>query len=275
MPSRPVRLLGVAGLPGIGVMLALLLCATTAEAAPGDGQGASSRAGAPAPGATGTVPSPPGAEKSARTEMLEAGAEALQSSGPPERLSLHLVGLHPMKAAPSHQVVAHHYCQQVNQEFAQCALYDGEGERARLVGIEYIISAAQFEQLPETEKAFWHPHNYEILSGQLQAPGLPEAAETAFLRDKMNSYGKTWHLWDTGAPGRAGSVLPMGDPMLGWSFNHDGEVAPALLDDYERRQRTTLADEQRKRVELKSLARPQQGEDALQGRFGGQAGSPP
>ena len=26
-------------------------------------------------------------------------------------------------------------------------------------------------------KKLWHPHNYEVLSGQLTAPGLPQAAE--------------------------------------------------------------------------------------------------
>lgn len=254
----------------LGVALAAVLATAGVAAAPGGagGPGPSGRPEASPAGETAApVKAPPGAEKSARTEMLEAGAKALQSSGPAGKLDLHLVGIHPMKAHPSHQMVAHHFCQQVNQDFAQCVLFDGDDERARLTGIEYIISSAQFDKLPEAEKAYWHPHNYEILSGQLQAPGLPVAAETAFLREKMNSYGKTWHVWDTGSPGRAGSMLPMGDPMLAWSFNHDGEVAPALLADYERRQRATLADKQRQREELRSLARPQQGENALEGKF--------
>jgi hypothetical protein len=41
---------------------------------------------------------------------------------------------------------------------------------ANLIGIEYILSERLFETLPDDEKPSWHPHNYEILSGQLAAP---------------------------------------------------------------------------------------------------------
>jgi hypothetical protein len=30
--------------------------------------------------------------------------------------------------------------------------------------------------LPAAEKAYWHLHNLEILSGQLRMPGLPDVA---------------------------------------------------------------------------------------------------
>ena len=64
---------------------------------------------------------------------------------------------------------AHHFCRQVNEDFAQCALFDGNSEDANLNGIEYIISARVFDQLPVEERPYWHPHNGEILSGQLVA----------------------------------------------------------------------------------------------------------
>ena len=44
-------------------------------------------------------------------------------------------------------------------------------------GVEYIISEKLFETLPSEEKKYWHPHNGEILSGQLVAPGIPKMAE--------------------------------------------------------------------------------------------------
>ena len=97
------------------------------------------------------------------------------------------------------QMEAHHFCRQVNQDFLQCTIFDGNTADANLIGIEYIISERLFATLPADERASWHPHNYEILSGQLTAPGLPEAAERAFLKELMNSYGKTWHTWHTGA----------------------------------------------------------------------------
>lgn len=102
---------------------------------------------------------PPGAPESAKTNVLEAGAKVLQPSGPVGKLDIYLVGFHPMKDAPDEQMQAHHYCQQVNEDLAQCALYDGNTDRANLTGIEYIISETSFAQLPEHERSFWHPHN--------------------------------------------------------------------------------------------------------------------
>lgn len=88
----------------------------------------------------------------------------------------------------------------MNGDFAQCILFDGNGPEARLTGIEYIISEKLFQNLPEEEQQYWHPHNFEILSGQLVAPAIPEIAEHELMLLKMNSYGKTWHVWDTSGP---------------------------------------------------------------------------
>jgi hypothetical protein len=169
-----------------------------------------------------------------------------------------------MKDAPDHQMEAHHFCRQVNEDFAQCALFDGNTRESNLNGIEYIISERTFETLPPEERRFWHPHNYEILSGQLVAPGIPEAAEKELMRQKMNSYGKTWHVWST----HQGDKLPMGEAMLAWSFNRDGEADPALE---QKRNRTMGIDsmaKRRERQDLVQLAKPQEGVDDLKGKFG-------
>jgi len=112
---------------------------------------------------------PPGAAKSTKTRLLETGAWALQSDAPTDLLNIHLVGFHPSKANPAHQMEAHHYCRQVNEEFAQCALFDGNGRDANLNGIEYIISAQLFSQLPEEEKKYWHPHARQDMPGVAEA----------------------------------------------------------------------------------------------------------
>jgi hypothetical protein len=214
------------------------------------------------------APQPPGGDTSARTRSLELGAKVLQGNAPVKALDIHLVGFHPMKNDPAHQMEAHHFCHQVNEDFAQCALFDGTDAQARLNGIEYIISAKLFASLPDAEKAYWHPHNGEILSGQLVAPGIPAAAEEALMKQKMNSYGKTWHLWHTGAMGAAGDALPFGEPMLAWSFNRDGEAAPGLVEQRDRRLGISSADKRRQRAELRAAAQPQSGVDDLKGRFG-------
>ena len=210
---------------------------------------------------------PPGADKSATTRTLEAGAKLLQRTSPLGPMDIHLVGFHPMKEDPQRQVLAHHYCAQVNEDFAQCALFDGDGRGANLNGIEYIVSERLFETLPAAERAFWHPHNGEILSGQLVAPGIPEVAEKALMKRKLNSYGKTWHLWDTGTTGQGGDKLPLGPPMLAWSFNRDGEVQPGLVAQRDRSLRIDSADKRRRRADLQARARPQSGVDALRRSF--------
>lgn len=213
------------------------------------------------------VQKPPGADKTARTRTLEAGARALQRNSPLGPMDIYLVGFHPMKDHPEHQMEAHHFCHQVNQDFAQCTLFDGNGRDANLIGIEYIISEKLFDTLPADERGYWHPHNGEILSGQLVAPGIPEVAEKALMKDKMNSYGKTWHVWDTGAPGRAGDKLPLGPPMLAWSFNRDGEVRAGLVEQRDRKMDIDSAHKRRQRADLQSLARPQSGVDDLKSAF--------
>ena len=210
---------------------------------------------------------PPGEDKTPKTRVLEAGAKVLQRNSPLGPMDVYLVGFHPMKDHPDHQMEAHHFCHQVNQDFAQCTLFDGNGRDANLTGIEYIISEKLFETLPEAERKYWHPHNAEILSGQLVAPGIPAVAEKALLKDKMNSYGKTWHVWNTGALGEAGDTLPFGPPMLAWSFNRDGEAKPALVEQRDRKLGIDTEEKRRQRVELQPLARPQSGVDALKAAF--------
>jgi hypothetical protein len=209
----------------------------------------------------------PGAGRTAKTGALETGAAALQARAPVDQIALYLVGFHASKADPQMQMESHHYCDQVNEEFAQCVLYDGNTENARLQGVEYIISEKLYENLPAEEKAYWHPHNYELLSGQLQMPGLPDAAADEALRGKLNSYGKTWHFWKTGVHDQPADEMPLGPPHLSWSFNHDGEAKPGLVQARDRRMDLDTAEERRDRQEWTAAARPQGGVNAIADAF--------
>lgn len=211
---------------------------------------------------------PSGQSKSGSTKGLEAGARLLQGNAPLDGFVIYLNGFHPMKDHPDIQMEAHHYCHQVNEDFAQCVLFDGNTKTANMNGLEYIISEKLFNGLPQPEKKFWHPHNGEILSGQLVAPGIPEAAEHALMNKKMNSYGKTWHLWNTGHQGAAGDKMPLGEPMLAWSFNHDGEAMPGLVENRDKRMEIDSAKKRQQRSDLHAAAKPQSGVDDLKGRFG-------
>jgi hypothetical protein len=205
---------------------------------------------------------PAGEYKSPKTRALEAGAVMLQGDAPQEAMNVHLVGFHPLKLDPQHQLEAHHMCNQVNEDFAQCALFDGSTGDANLIGVEYIISERLFETLPEEEREYWHPHNYEILSGQLIAPGIPQVAEHELMEDKMNSYGKTWHTWHT-----QDNELPLGEPALAWSFNRDGEARPELVSDRDRTLDVDTREIRERRRDLLHLAQPQEGVDAIKDAF--------
>jgi hypothetical protein len=210
-----------------------------------------------------------GQPKSTKTKMLETGAAVLQQDTPLDKLNIYLIGFHPLKNDPQHQFEAHHFCHQINEDFAQCVLYDGNMPDANLNGIEYIISERLFEQLPEEEQQYWHPHNGEILSGQLVSPDLPRAAEKELMRGKMNSYGKTWHTWNVTHGGESNEQLPLGEPRLGWSFNHFGEAKPGLVENRDLRMNTNTEERRHQRQDLIQLAHPQTGVDALQGEFKG------
>jgi hypothetical protein len=212
---------------------------------------------------------PAGQAESTKTKALATGADVLQSNTPVRQLDIYLVGFHPMKDNPSVQMEAHHYCKQVNEDFAQCALFDGNTKDANLNGIEYIVSERLFNTFPEEEKKYWHPHNYEILSGELIGPGLPKAAEKQLMKGKMNSYGKTWHVWMTDNNGKPGDKLPMGAPHLAWSFNRDGEAQPGLVERRDKKMSTDTTQVRQDRQDLVPLAHPQSGVDDLKGKFPG------
>jgi Protein of unknown function (DUF1264) len=227
-------------------------------------------AGCTGSGATGPTVEVAGRPESTKTNVLETGADLMQRDAPTDALDIYLVGFHPMEDDPQHQFEAHHFCQQVNEDFAQCALYDGNTTDAHLNGIEYIISERLFATLPEAEEQYWHPHNGEILSGQLVAPGLPELADHELMQSKMNSYGKTWHTWNTTRSVEGDASLPLGEPALDWSFNRFGEAQPGLVDSRDERMSISTEERRRQRHDLIDLAHPQEGVDALKGTFGGQ-----
>jgi hypothetical protein len=123
--------------------------------------------------------------------------------------------------------------------------------------VEYIISEKLFLTLPPDEKKYWHSNNYEILSGQVVAPGLPDATEKQILLKRINTYSKTWQMWMTGPNGKTGDKLPLGDAHLAWSFKADGEVQPDLL--VQRDKELGIMTEHKKQIrqELIPLANPQ------------------
>src|SRR5690606_25488600 len=113
-----------------------------------------------------------------------------------------------------------------------------------------------------------------LASAQLRDPVGPAAHARAAghrraggARRKMNSYGKTWHTWTTGVHGRDADPLPLGPPVLQWSFNRDGEAQPGMVEARDRRMEFDTTEAREERRQFVPLARPQGGVDALAGAF--------
>jgi uncharacterized protein DUF1264 len=167
----------------------------------------------------------PGSPTSARTATLEMGAAALQSRPPIDAINAYLDGFHFYNGNIKAQMEAHHYCTILNEELIQCVIYDGNVADAKLMGVEYIVSARLFGTLPENEKALWHSHVHEVSSGQLIAPGIPQIAEHALMSRLIGTYGKTFHTWHTDQQ----KDLPTGVPQVMMGFTADGQIDPALV----------------------------------------------
>ena len=137
----------------------------------------------------------------------------------------HVCGIHFYNGDMSRQVIAEHYCAHLSNEVLECVIYDSDKPGARLIGIEYIVSAKIFESLPAEEKKLWHSHNYEVKSGVLTAPGMADAAEKDLMKVLIGTYGKTWHTWQVDR----GDKLPLGIPQLMMGFTGDGQAKATIV----------------------------------------------
>ncbi|WP_312158444.1 DUF1264 domain-containing protein, partial [Pantoea piersonii] len=94
----------------------------------------------------------PGAPASAKMKTLSTGADLLQSRPPIEAISTYLDGFHFYNGDQNGQMEAHHYVTVLNDDVMQAVIYDGNTKDARLMGVEYIISARLYQSLPPEEK---------------------------------------------------------------------------------------------------------------------------
>lgn len=144
--------------------------------------------------------------------------------GGPNAMHLYLCAFHIAKENPGFQIEAHHYCAPAGKDIHQCVIYDKRSENAKLLGVEYIITDEAYQKLAAEEKKYWHPHAYEIVSGQLIAPDMPKEGDDIFP-GLINTWGKTWHTWRDPK-----TDYPVGEPLLMWSANGDGQIAQSLID---------------------------------------------
>lgn len=173
----------------------------------------------------------PGDGQSTKQKVLETGADLLQDKTPLKAFSVYLDGFHFYNGNMQAQMEAHHYVNQLNEDFYQAVIFDGNGKDAKLMGIEYVITEKLFKQLEKEEKLLWHSHHFEVSSGSLIAPGIPEPAEHELMEKLVSTYGKTIHTWHTDQQ----RSLPIGSPMIMMGFTAEGQLDEALLADRDKR----------------------------------------
>ena len=188
----------------------------------------------------------PGNPLSARSHVLDTAADAVQSKRPIDAMSEYLNGFHFYADDMGRQVEANHFCTHLTEDFHQCVIYDSNLANAKLIGIEYIVSEKLFKTLPDDEKRLWHSHHYEVKSGELIAPGVPELAEHAFMTDLATTYGKTWHTWQIDRD----HEFPMGVPQLMMGFTQDGQVKQSMLDDRDKRFGVSFTERRANRADI-------------------------
>ena len=195
---------------------------------------------------TGSNVKAPGGEKDAKSKTLEAGADMLQSKLPLKKFNAYLDGFHFYNGNTGAQMEAHHYVSQINEDVHQAIIFDGNGEDAKIMGVEYIISARLFKTLPEEEKKLWHSHHYEVKSGELIAPGIPEVAEHELMEKLVSTYGKTIHTWHTDQDRN----LPVGSPMIMMGFTKDGQIRPEMIAERDKRFNISTAEKKKNRADI-------------------------
>ncbi len=107
------------------------------------------------------------------------------------------------------QTVVHHHCKVYDDNTATCLLFPkGMTDQDKPYGIEYIITADQYQELPDEEKAYWHYHKTEFPRALATFPELTDE-ELAKVQPVLDeTYGKVVYFWSLG------DTYPIGEPYI-------------------------------------------------------------
>lgn len=181
--------------------------------------------------------------------LLDVASAVMQPKCPVDAMSTYLNGFHMYADEMGRQVEASHFCIHLRHDLHQCVIFDRNTPDARLIGIEYIISEDRFRSLPEDEKRLWHSHHYEVKSGILTAPGVPEIAEHVYFEDLVTTYGKTFHTWQYDR-----DDFPYGIPQLMMGLTEDGQADEELVRARDRRLGVSTSGKRRNRADIPTPA---------------------
>ena len=91
-----------------------------------------------------------------------------------------------------------HFCKPNDKIMMVCQLYDSNSPNATLIGVEYMITADAYKNLPDREKPNWHYHNEEFAPNRAdpKLPMLSEQQQNVTLKNLEESFGKVIITWN-------------------------------------------------------------------------------
>jgi len=91
-----------------------------------------------------------------------------------------------------------HFCKPNDKIMMVCQLYDSNSPNATLIGVEYMITADAYKNLPDREKPNWHYHKEEFAPNRAdpKLPMLREQQQNATLNKLEESFGKIIITWN-------------------------------------------------------------------------------
>lgn len=91
-----------------------------------------------------------------------------------------------------------HFCKPNDKIMMVCQLYDSNSPNATLIGVEYMITADAYKNIPNRDKPNWHYHKVEFAPNRAdpKLPMLNEQQQNATLKTLAESYGKVIITWN-------------------------------------------------------------------------------
>lgn len=82
---------------------------------------------------------PPGKSMTIGQHVIDKGAQLMQSLKPIKQMSQHVCTFAMYSHDITRQIETHHYVSRVNQDFLQCAVYDSDDSKGRLIGNSIVV----------------------------------------------------------------------------------------------------------------------------------------
>lgn len=105
--------------------------------------------------------------------------------------------------------IVHHHCKVYDDMTAACLLFPtGMGDQDKPYGIEYVITAQQYQELPEEEKNYWHYLKTVLPKVNATLPDLTPEEAVKLMPILNETYGKVVYFW------QYGDKYPIGKPQV-------------------------------------------------------------